>query len=141
MDSQHYYHISLQKSTGDYHDEMTSEHFEKWFAETLLPNVKANTCSMTVMNNTTYHSRRSEPLPIKSWTKKRMIEWLQGTRQLVATNLLRDMSLPTTRCGDYSLQRQLVARHLVARHLVAAPARGATSRCAITRCYVNSLAN
>ena len=54
---------------------MTSEHFEEWFAKTLLPNVRPN--SLIVMDNATYHSRRSEPLPVKSWTKKRMIEWLQ----------------------------------------------------------------
>ena len=65
-----------KKNTGDYHDEMTAEHFEEWFASTLLPNIQPN--SLIVMDNASYHSRRSEPLPVKSWTKKRMIEWLQA---------------------------------------------------------------
>ena len=28
-----------KKVTGDYHDEMTSEHFEEWFHDSLLPNI------------------------------------------------------------------------------------------------------
>ena len=64
-----------------------------------------------------------------------------ATWQLVATNSLHDISLPTTccettRCSDYLLQRQLVARHLVVRQLIAA-----TTPHAKTRCEVESLAN
>ena len=40
-----------KKSTGDYHDEMTGEHFEEWFMM-LEPD------SLIVMDNTSYHSRR-----------------------------------------------------------------------------------
>ena len=64
-----------KKDTGDYHDEMTAEHFEEWFASKLLPNVQPN--SLIVMDNASYHSRRSQPVPVKSWTKKRMQEWLR----------------------------------------------------------------
>ena len=53
---------------------MTAEHFEQWFAHKLLLNVQPH--SLIVMDNASYHSRRSEPLPVKSWTKKRMQEWL-----------------------------------------------------------------
>ena len=63
-----------KKNTGDYHDEMTGEHFEEWFRDKLLPNVPSN--SLIVMDNASYHSRRCEELPVKNWTKKRMIEWL-----------------------------------------------------------------
>ena len=65
-----------KKNTGDYHDEMTGEHFEEWFRDKLLPNVPPN--SLIVMDNASYHSRRCEELPVKSWTKKRLIEWLDG---------------------------------------------------------------
>ena len=54
---------------------MTAEHFEEWFASKLLPNVQPN--SLIVIDNASYHSRRSEPLPVKSWTKTRMQEWLR----------------------------------------------------------------
>ena len=57
---------------------MTAEHFEDWFASSLLPNVQPS--SLIVMDNATYHSRRSEPIPVKSWTKKRMIEWVQAKK-------------------------------------------------------------
>ena len=63
-----------KKNTGDYHDEMTGEHFEEWFRDKLLPNIPPN--SLIVMDNASYHSRRCEELPVKNWTKKRMIEWL-----------------------------------------------------------------
>ena len=58
-----------QKNTGDYHAEMTADHFEEWFGTKLLPNVPPN--SLIVMDNASYHSRRSNPVPVKSWTKQR----------------------------------------------------------------------
>ena len=63
-----------KKNTGDYHDEMTGEHFEEWFSDNLLPNVPPN--SLIVMDNASYHTRRCEDVPTKSWTKTRTIEWL-----------------------------------------------------------------
>ena len=65
-----------KKNTGDYHDEMTGDHFEEWFRDKLLPNVPPN--SLIVMANASYHSRRIEEIPVKSWTKKRMIEWMDN---------------------------------------------------------------
>ena len=41
------------------------EHLSKPFCPCLI-----------VMDNTSYHSRRYEEVPVKSWTKKRLIEWL-----------------------------------------------------------------
>ncbi|XP_040075170.2 uncharacterized protein LOC120847464 [Ixodes scapularis] len=43
-----------KKGTGDYHPEMDSKRFEKWFTENLLPNIKAH--SMVVMDNASSHS-------------------------------------------------------------------------------------
>ncbi len=60
---------------GDYHDEITSNRFERWWEEQLLPNIPRN--SLIVMDNASYHSRRSEPYPVKSWTKKNMVAWLK----------------------------------------------------------------
>ena len=47
-----------KKNTGDYHDEMTRDHFEEWFRDTLLPNAPPN--SLIVIDNVSYHSRRCE---------------------------------------------------------------------------------
>ena len=52
-------HIQIQINTRDYHDEMTAENFEEWFATKLLPNVPPN--GLIVMDNVTYHSHRSDP--------------------------------------------------------------------------------
>ena len=48
--------------------------FEKWFREALLPNISPGT--LIVMDNASYHSCRMEVLPIESWTKTRLMEWL-----------------------------------------------------------------
>ena len=63
-----------KKSTGDYHDEMTSEHFEEWFHDSLMPNVPPN--SLIVIDNAPYHSRRLEPVPTMSSRKQVMQDWL-----------------------------------------------------------------
>ena len=63
---------TLKKDTGDYHDEMTGEHFEEWFRDRLLPNVSPH----SLIDNASYHSRIEEELPKKSWTKSKMYEWL-----------------------------------------------------------------
>ena len=63
-----------KKATGDYHDEMTSEHFEQWFHDSLMPNIPAN--SLIVMDNAPYHSRRLEPVPTMSSRKQIMQDWL-----------------------------------------------------------------
>ena len=61
-----------KKDTGDYHDEMTGEHFEEWFREKLLPNIPPN--SLIAMDNASYHSRIEEVLPKASWNKSKMYE-------------------------------------------------------------------
>ena len=63
-----------KEATGDYHDEMTSEHFEEWFHDSLMPNIPAT--SLIVMDNALYHSRRLEPVPTMSSRKQIMQDWL-----------------------------------------------------------------
>ena len=63
-----------KKDSGDYHDEMTREHFEEWFREELLPNIPPD--SLIVMDNASYHSRIEEEMPKMSWRKEKMIYWL-----------------------------------------------------------------
>lgn len=47
--------FTSKKSTGDYHDEMNSENFEKWFHDILLPKVEPT--SIIVMDSASNHSR------------------------------------------------------------------------------------
>ena len=63
-----------KKSTGDYHDEMTGEHFEEWFHDSLLPKLPSN--SLIVMDNASYHCRRIESVPTMSSRKAIMQDWL-----------------------------------------------------------------
>ena len=65
-----------KKVTGDYHSEMYQQTFEEWFASVLLKRIPPH--SIIVMDNAPYHSRRKEPIPVKSWTKSKMIEWLSS---------------------------------------------------------------
>jgi hypothetical protein len=76
-----------KKNTGDYHDEMTGDHFEECFKDTLLPNCLPN--SLIVMDNASYHSRRVEELPVKSWTKKKMLAWLDSKSIPYPSNALK----------------------------------------------------
>ena len=66
--------IQNKKATGDYHDEMTLQHFEEWFHDALMPNIQPN--SLIVMDNAPYHSRRLEPMPTMSSRKQVMQDWL-----------------------------------------------------------------
>ena len=63
-----------KKTTCDYHDEMTSEHFEEWFHDSLMPNIPAN--SLIVMDNAPYHNCTLEPVPTMSSRKQILQDWL-----------------------------------------------------------------
>ncbi|XP_072403344.1 uncharacterized protein [Diabrotica undecimpunctata] len=60
--------------SGDYHDSMNSDNFEKWFVHQLLPNLEEP--SLIIMDNASYHSTLLEKIPNASWTKHSLIEWL-----------------------------------------------------------------
>ena len=76
-----------KKATGDYHDEVTSEHFEEWFHDSLMPNIPAN--SLIVMDNAPYHSRRLEPVPTMSSRKQMMQDWLTAREIEFPENALK----------------------------------------------------
>lgn len=59
--------------TGDYHSDMNSEVFEKWFSDILIHIPEK---SVIVLDNASYHSRRREKIPCTSSNKKAMQEWL-----------------------------------------------------------------
>lgn len=67
--------IFENKATGDYHETMNAEGFEKWF-EDILKKVEPN--AVIVMDNASYHSRRQERLPVTSWRKLNIQEWLSS---------------------------------------------------------------
>jgi hypothetical protein len=64
-----------KKNTADAHEEMDGEMYEKYFSEQLLPNLPPK--SVIVVDNASYHSRKKEQLPTKSWRKDKIKEWLK----------------------------------------------------------------
>lgn len=67
------------RKTGDYHGQMNSELFKKWFTEMLLPNIPQN--SLIIMDNAPYHNtlaNYSPPTP--QCSKKKIREWLEQNK-------------------------------------------------------------
>lgn len=64
-----------RSTQGDYHGQMNSINFEKWFSTSVLPNLPP--ASIVVMDNAPYHSRQEEKTPSKYGTKATMIQWLE----------------------------------------------------------------
>lgn len=62
--------------SGDYHDEMNSENFEKWFTTVLIPKLPNN--SIIIMDNAPYHSVQLNKTPIASSKKIEIMSWLHS---------------------------------------------------------------
>lgn len=63
------------RTSGDYHDSMNCKNFEKWFTEQLLPSLPEP--SLILMDNASYHCGLVEKIPNRSWTKRKVVEWLE----------------------------------------------------------------
>ena len=92
--------FQTKKATGDYHDEMTSEHFEEWFHDSLMPNISANL--LIVMDNAPYHSRRLEPVPTMSSRKPIMQDWLTTRRIEFPENALKRELFTLIKMSNYT---------------------------------------
>lgn len=68
--------FKANKKTGDYHENMNRENFEKWFKCALLPNLTSP--QLICMDNASYHSALENPVPTKSWTKAKLLNWLSS---------------------------------------------------------------
>lgn len=62
------------QSSGDYHNEMNGENFQKWMKEKLIPNLPCN--SVIVMDNTSYHNCQTNKMPNSSDRKDVIKQWL-----------------------------------------------------------------
>ncbi len=64
------------RKTGDYHGQMNSELFKKWFNEQLLPNIPEH--SLIIMDNASYHNSLSKhSAPIATSKKDEISAWLK----------------------------------------------------------------
>lgn len=60
---------------GDYHKNMNCSVFESWFRH-LLCNIKKP--SVIIMDNASYHSRKTEDYPTSTWLKSQYQSWLSS---------------------------------------------------------------
>lgn len=74
------------KHTGDYHEDMNADVFEEYF-EQMLDLIPCG--SVIVMDNASYHSRKTEKLPTTAWLKSDIIKWLSEKRLLFEEDLLK----------------------------------------------------
>ncbi|KAJ8933201.1 hypothetical protein NQ318_008050 [Aromia moschata] len=68
------YYVRVKK-TGDYHEDMNADLYEKWFSSILR---KLESGSVVVMDNAPYHSRRLEALPRTAWRTSQIVDWLKN---------------------------------------------------------------
>ena len=65
------------KDSADYHKEMNSSHFERWWEDSVL--MRLPTKSVVVIDNASYHSRQTEEsrAPTTNWRKAQIQDWLR----------------------------------------------------------------
>lgn len=73
--------------SGDYHDDMNSENYEKWLKEKLIPNLPPN--SIVVTDNAPYHNKQIDKAPTSSSRKCEMVAWLECKKIAFQSNLLK----------------------------------------------------
>jgi transposase len=67
--------FQAKRKTGDYHGQMDSELFQKWFSEKLIPNIPDK--SLIIMDNASYHNTLSPcSPPTPNCSKERIWNWL-----------------------------------------------------------------
>lgn len=62
------------RKTGDYHDDMNFENYQKWIREKLIPNLPSN--SVLVIDNAPYHNVQLNRAPTSNSRKAEMVNWL-----------------------------------------------------------------
>ncbi|KAL3279003.1 hypothetical protein HHI36_016519 [Cryptolaemus montrouzieri] len=74
------------KKSGDYHEEMDGPNFEEWF-ENILPKLEDG--CVIVLDNASYHSRRTEKLPTSASRKVNIQEWLRSKNIAFGDDLIK----------------------------------------------------
>lgn len=103
------------KSTNDYHEEMTADVFEDYFSE-LITSIPVN--SVIVMDNASYHSRLAEKLPISSWRKGDIINWLKEKQIPFENDALKTELLQIARENKTKFKRHVIDEMAVERGII-----------------------
>lgn len=78
--------VFKSRKTGDYHEDMNAEVFEKWFSSVL---VRVEPGSVIVIDNAPYHSRQVEKIPTSAWRKADIIGWLKSKNIVFDEHMLK----------------------------------------------------
>ncbi|CAI6346881.1 unnamed protein product [Macrosiphum euphorbiae] len=87
-------------NSSDYHDEMNGSTFFEWFVK-MLPLLKEN--AVIVMDNAAYHSVKKDRIPVMSWKKQEIINWLESKGE--------NITYPTTKELAWSSVKRYVRTH------------------------------
>lgn len=73
--------------SGDYHDDMNFENYQKWIRTQLVPNLPPN--SVVVVDNAPYHNKEYDMAPTSNSRKSDMQEWLTKNGISFDSNMLK----------------------------------------------------
>ncbi|CAH2089437.1 unnamed protein product [Euphydryas editha] len=73
--------------SGDYHDDMNFDNYEKWIRTDLLPNLSPN--SIIVLDNASYHNKEYNLAPNANTRKADMQDWLSEKAITFTTDMLK----------------------------------------------------
>lgn len=79
--------FSTKNKSADYHDNMNSGNFEKWFQDSVLQRLEEPT--IIVLDNAPYHTRTEEKWPAGSWKKQDIKDWLDEKKIAHAPDLMK----------------------------------------------------
>lgn len=80
--------FEAKRRTGDYHGQMDWDHFSRWFAEQLLPNIPEH--SIIIMDNASYHNVAEEnSFPKSNSSKEDLRKWLDDKGIPLGQDLLK----------------------------------------------------
>lgn len=81
-------------NSSDYHDEMNGDTFFEWIVK-ILPLLKEN--AVIIMDNAPYHSVKKDRIPIMSWKKQDIINWLENKGEIVIQPTIKALLLEKVR--------------------------------------------
>ena len=73
--------------SGDYHQNMNFNNYEKWLRSQLMPNLPPN--SVIVVDNASYHNKRDDTVPTSSSRKAEMQKWLRDNNIAYNPDMLK----------------------------------------------------
>lgn len=79
--------FTSKSKSGDYHDDMNFDNFQRWLNTQLIPNLPAN--SVVVIDNAPYHSVQLDRSPTQNTTKPVLQKWLRDHNIEFDNSMLR----------------------------------------------------